>query len=75
MNYLHIYKETVADILKNVYTDGYVVDPLTTNRLVFSIRALFVAYRYVAFRVRHLSGQDVSLELCMEWILQNFSAD
>ena len=75
MNYLHIYKNSIAEILNNVYADGCEVDPLITNRLVFSIRAYFVAYRYVASRVHHFLGQNVTLDDCMEWIMQNFSAD
>ena len=75
MNYLHIYKNSIAEILNNVYADGCEVDPLITNRLVFSIRAYFVAYRYVASRVHHFLGQNVTLDYCMEWIMQYFSAD
>lgn len=75
MNYLHLYKKVVAEVLKTIYIDGREVDPLETNRLVFSIRAYFVAYRYVAFRVRHLIGHKMTLDFCMEWIMLNFSAD
>lgn len=75
MNYLHLYKSSVAEVLKTIYADGRELDPLETNRLVFSIRAFFVAYRYVAFRVQHLVGNKVTLDFCMEWIMHNFSAD
>lgn len=75
MNYLYLYKKSVTEILKTAYADGCEVDPLITNRLVFSIRAYFVAYRYVASRVHNLLDQNVTLDYCMEWIMQNFTAD
>ena len=75
MNFLHIYKNSVAEVLKTIFADGRELDPLETNRLVISIRAYFVAYRYVAFRVQHLVDHKVTLDLCMEWIMHNFSAD
>ena len=75
MNYINIYKETVAEVLKFAYDKGYDVNPLVSNRLVFSVRAYFVVYRYVASRVPLGDVQTLTLEDCMKWIGKHFSCD
>ena len=75
MNYINIYKDTVAEVLKSAYDKGYNADPLVSNRLVFSVRAYFVVYRYVASRVRICGVQILTLEDCMKWIGKHFSCD
>ncbi len=75
MNYIKIYKDAVAEVFKSAHNEGCGVDPLVSNRLVFSVRAYFVAYRYVASRVRQNGVQTLTLEGCMKWIEKHFSFD
>jgi hypothetical protein len=75
MNYLQIYKNTVSEALQSIYTDGRDIDPAVTNRIVFCIRAYFVAYCYVATRVKQNLDKPLTLGYCMEWIGKNFSYD
>jgi hypothetical protein len=75
MNYINIYKDTVAEVLKSTYDKDCGADPLVSNRLVFSVRAYFVVYCYVASRVSQDSVQSLTLEDCMIWIEKHFSCD
>lgn len=75
MNYINIYKKTVAEVMNFAYKNGNDVVPLVSNRLVFSIRAYFVVYRYVSSRVPLCGVQTLTLEDCMKWLGKHFSCD
>lgn len=75
MNYLQLYKDALSAVLSVMHEDGLEVDPAQTARSMFTVRAFFVAYCYVASHASKLEHETLTLNGCMEWIKKSLSEE
>ena len=75
MNFLQQYKNALSHVLNIAYQNREEIDPALTCRLMFTVRAYFVACCYASAHSQTVHNQAMNLTDSMVWLRKNVSAE
>ena len=74
MNFLQQYKSALSHVLNTAYQNRDEIDPAMTCRLIFTVRAYFVACCYASAHSQTAHNRAMNLVDSMAWLRNNISA-
>ena len=75
MNFLQQYKNALSHVLNTAYQNRTEMDPALTCRLLFTVRAYFIACCYASSHSQTVHNQAMNLDDSMAWLRENISAE
>jgi len=74
MNFLQLYKKALSHVLNTAYQNRKEMDPALTYRLMFTVRAYFIACCYASAHSHTEHNRAINLYGSMAWLRENISA-